>query len=182
MILEPQLLLAEALEHDTYGVNAKLAGLPRYPDDERPTPVRRVLAQARDDEAQRGNPGSDLPVLVVAQAAQVNWEGEVTVSKRDTTGIGLRMAVGYVTVETAITTARGYRHTSYTMRALGRTLRDWLSNANQADRVKHGIQVRDSLGWQLDPIPREFLDTGLVIAAALYVDLFVRDLNTSEGP
>lgn len=174
MIVEAVILTADALKSEIYGVNVKLAALPLFDGHERPIPVSRVLDVFRDDEAGRGQVGAELPAIVVAPTP-FEEEGEVTTSKKDSSGLGLRIAIGYVTVKSALETAAGHREIAYTLRAIQRCCQTWLGNEYITDRVRHGIQLRDCLAMHVRPEPAEFGDTGLIVGGSLFLDLHVRD-------
>ena len=178
MIVEASRMFRKALEDGSYGVNAKLNGLPRRPDMKAPRPVANLMDWTVDDMAVRGEPGNDLPCIIIPQPEQFEMKGEVTVTIRDTESLGIRLSAALITEATMAETAAGSVEAALIVRAMTQCLATWLSNAKADDRVTDYIQVRDasSLWWSLDVvIDKDRPDTA--IAGGVMLDVMLRDLK-----
>lgn len=178
MIVEVIRLLADALAHEGYGVNAKIQSLDIYSDHDRPRAIRRVLDITRNDEVMTGNLGIDWPLLIVPNAAEVVLEGEITTTKRDTgSGEGVRAWVAYMSEASRMETRAGMMEALYTLRAVQQTVGEWLDNANILDRQSHNVTVRDCLSMRVAPGVALLETSELVVGGAIQLDLECRDLN-----
>lgn len=176
MFLEPLAMLRDALEHPEYGVNVKLPTVPKDPDVASPRAIVKILDPSRDLGAAAGNFGTETPALVIDATTPVTVEGEVTTSKRDTELSGLALAIGVVMDNRAMDTPEGIREAWLILRGVGMCLREWLSNARGADRVRNSIQIRDALRWDYYPVPFKFEKLSVSVGCALVLTVNVRDI------
>lgn len=178
MIVEASRMFRLAVEHGTYGVNAKLSGLPRFPDMSEPRPVANIMDWTKDDMAVRGEPGNDFPCIMIPQPEQFEMKGEVTTTIRDTESLGIRLSAALITEATWAQTAEGAVEAALIVRAMQRCLATWLSNAKAGDRTADNVQVRDgrSLWWSLGiVISKDRPDEA--IAGGVMLDVMLRDLK-----
>lgn len=170
MIVEPLRTLADWLSREDHGVNANIAALPLDNGDERPPSVSRVLEPTRDPEAQPAHYPLETPFLVVSAESPARWDGEVGQVHRD----------GQVDLTIRYVTRAGQPETQelqglYTLRAVSRSIREWLRNEYVEARTLNGVCVRSAQGMILGPIREESQETGAVASAALVLTLQIRD-------
>lgn len=182
MIIEPSRQFRIGLEHPEYGVNAQLQDLELYDDHEKPRDVKRILDWTRDNEAVTGNPGTDLPAIIIPKPVQFEMEGEVTTSKRDTQSLGQRLAMALLVEAAAVDSSQAAVEAGYIITAAIKAIREWLSNDRALDRGGdsgvHGIQLRDavSIFWSTEVVRLPEADN-IAVAGGVFVDIIVRDIS-----
>lgn len=173
MIVEVPELLAAALRHDTYGVNAQLESVPLREGHERPPDLVAVLEPTEDDTAAR-NPETpnEWPVVVVSWQNVGDVDGTVTRQNRDAGTYTL--ALSYVTRRADC--AAAVRDAGYTLRAMLRTLRvlETKDPNVEGERTLRGVVLRAFKPMTV-PGPIVVQKSGVGITAALLVTCEVRD-------
>lgn len=174
MVNETVRIYRRALEHESYGVNAKLPGVPRFPEDPEPRQVKRVLEVTRDKVAS-GRVTFSLPAVLVAVPGEFDVEPEVMTGKRDTTTPGIPVAIGFAVEKAAEGSPQRITEAWYLLRAAMRSVREVMKTENADERLENDVQVRDAVRMRVLPNPVEIADTGVLVACALVVYTLVRD-------
>jgi hypothetical protein len=163
MVKETIRMVADAITNETYGVNVFLSGSGA-------PPIASVGDETRDDEVAMGNPSKPYPSLSVGLGEPLQLEGEVMTAYRD--GIDLSIQIAYMGRDVKI--AQGNTDMWDTMRALQKTLRQWLLNENAPDRELDDIQVINATGMEV--LPNASGPEDLVIPGGIILRLRVRDI------
>lgn len=135
--------LAVALVDPGYGVNAQLAALPLLPGHAAPPAIADVLTSDDVAPLARGVKDETWPRLVLLDDDHGEWEPEVGTRVRDGDSVCTVLYVPRDRDE-----AVSYRNTSYTRRAITKTLRDWLANTSYAARTVNSVYVIAATGLQ----------------------------------
>lgn len=170
MILEVIRMVADALGHDEYGVNAKIAALPVDEGDSAPSTVVTIADETRNGDVARGRFPSGRPCLTVMLHQSVELDPEKQQGIRDgEVDVVIRMVVEDVESE------NGNRDTYYVLRAVKQTIAAFMDNANVADRSRNDIQIKQVLGMQAVTQFQRVEDG--IITAAIVLKLAVRDIQ-----
>lgn len=147
MKLETIQLLADWLGDAEYGVNTLLPAVPRVAADAAaPPPIAKVLDPSRSDDAAQDDEGDDWPALVVVEYAPSALDPEVGTIFRD----------GFFWVAVALIMrdedkAEAWRHASYYLRAVQRSIKQFLEPAHDDRRELHGVYVIAATQMRLLP-------------------------------
>ena len=138
MIHEVTALIRSHLGHATYGVNARLAAMPRTSGDDSPPAVDDFADEFTDDWLTQGKEPPAVPALIVVvrQAADVN-----VASGRSTVDLGvgsLWVGITYAARDTVGALSR--RDAAVTLRAVQSSLAAMVGR-KPADRTLRGITV-----------------------------------------
>jgi hypothetical protein len=133
---EVLLVHARALADGTYGVNAQLAALPLSTGHAAPPDIAAIYTGDDDARMAYGEKGETWPALVVLDEDNGEWEGEIATKDRDG---DVRVTTLYVPRDRD--DALTYRNSSYTRRAIVKTLRDFLATASDPQRTENDIYV-----------------------------------------
>lgn len=172
MIIEIERLIADWLGHEdvskTDGVNDYLPGIPRDAGDSQPTVLAAVYDETRDDCVASRNDPPNTPCLYLVQDSPMTLAGEVETQVRDSDDAVL--AIRYLT--TSYDTAQGIQDTSYTLRAVVKSLRA-LTQASSAERTRNSVCLLAIHDIVFVPITEAVGDSH--VTGALVVTLEVRD-------
>ena len=165
------------LQHATYGVNAKLALVPRDPDDPAPPSLALIADETRHLHAALGlmpdpKQPDQYPCLLVA-------EDGTEISNADPQELGesrvtLLIRYGQRTVEPA----KGLQASCYTLRAVLMSLRELHLPDHEAARTRNEIQLVVCEQMSLTPLFQEADDAW--VTGAVRVTYLVRD-NIPRG-
>ena len=134
-------LVSDALGHASYGINAKIPGVPRVSPDTVPPNVATVLDEFEDPELARGvlpEPSATVPYPLVAVflAGDVDLEGETPTGRQDGQ---VEIAVQYAAL--LADTKQGNQDAAYTSRAIRRSVRTWMDNTNATARTTNSLSL-----------------------------------------
>lgn len=134
MHIEPVHLVGEAFRDATYGVVAKLAGVPRLPGDAAP-PTPTILTELDSMEVAHGRFPQDTTCLTVQTYGYDRIESEIPqlVERR----FAVTLLIRYQDQEGDSPKAR--KNAGYTLRACLRTLGEFSKDANASARRINGI-------------------------------------------
>lgn len=151
MRLEAQRIIGDWLKHASYGINQYIPTVPRDGGDPQPPLIATWnttdLAIFNETEhvwvAERKDPPA-VPCIYIMVEGPVEVEGEATPDGQiRTTTSPLTVVARYITANTDTVVAM--RDAEYTLRALVRSLRELMKNANRASRVRNSIALEASL-------------------------------------
>lgn len=173
MILETILLLQRALKSTDYGVNELLRAVPIFSGHEPPPPVTGFFNVLEDEEVAEGRISpEEWPALVLDQFASAEDSGEVGQGFLELPSLGV--SILYATQQVDIEVAK--RDAMYTLRAVRRTVANWLENANVADRCINEMEVRSVSEGFFELIEAELREGGFV-TGSIVLNFVVRELN-----
>jgi hypothetical protein len=136
MLIETLRMVADALATGSIGVNAQLASLPRDSTDEAPPAVIGVFDSTRSAQVATGRYPNVFPSLVVTLDGNVPLDGEVMSNIRQA---AVTVLIRYITKD--IASEQGNQATYYTLRAVQKALRDFLSNTHSDMRSRNDIHI-----------------------------------------
>lgn len=176
MILETLRIISTALQHGTYGVNAKIAALTLDGSDTAPPAVVTFLEASSSDLLASGllmdSQGTTDPVLGVVQAAP--FAGPAAIHGPTLKLYEGTVAVWYITTNTDAGAAM--QDGLYTMRAVGQCLADVLQNANEAARLRNNsVGLQQISSFEFLPVYTKMEQ--VQVTAALQFTAQVRDLE-----
>lgn len=126
------------------GVNAQLSGVPRDAGDSQPQNVAFFGDVTRDDPVAQSALPVNSPAIYVSAAAPATVDGEVTPGPpgvRDARGLGV--VIRYVRRDA--NTAAAFRDTSYTLRAIIKSLKQLVRSENFLVHQRNSIAIRELL-------------------------------------
>lgn len=165
---EVLLVHARALADATLGVNAQLAALPLSAGHAAPPAIAAIYTGDDDVRMAYGEKGESWPALVVLDEDDGQWEAEIATKSRDG---DVRVTTLYVPRDRD--DALTYRNSSYTRRAVVKTLRDFLATAGDAERTENDIYI--IIATALRRRPRTEDIRGIPHAGGVTVTYRVRD-------
>ena len=171
MVLETLRMVQAGLASTSYGVNVQIASGSFANGDTGPAQVATILDETRSAELAQGilPTGMSVPAVVITLNNSPDLAPEVESGNRDAhIELAITVAVRDPNTETANT------NTYYTLRAVEKALRQFLSNAHSADRALNSIQIVNATGMIHN---KQFKnpDDGL-ITGSLVVTFLVRDI------
>lgn len=158
-----------ALTDVTEGVNALLPTIPRRSGHAVPPLIAQILTQDDDLALAFGDKSETWPALVLLDEDDGEWDAEIATRSRDG---DVRVTVLYVLRDPRA--ALSYRNSSYTRRAVLKSLRRWLDNQSHAARTENSVFAIAATGLRRRP-PSELI-RGIPHAGGLTMTLRVRDL------
>lgn len=176
MILEAVLMVTDALEHSTEGVNAQIPKIPVESGDSSPPKVKRILNPLSNDELARGQAPADFPTIVITQWGPSEEAGEVTTTANIREADRIPIAIGLIERATA-DTAKARRRALYVVRAIKRSLRLLMDNARADDRERNQVQLIQLTEMFADEVDEEnpLADFG-VLTGFVRVTAVMRDI------
>jgi hypothetical protein len=173
-VIETIRLVAAALRHPSYGVNAQLAVYARDATDDRPPVIKGVYEETSDSAAARDGLYPEWPILVVTADGPVHSVGEPGLDgkHRDSE---VPLAIRYVTGTAEPQIKR--RDTYYTLNAIIRCL-DALTNPStpQEHRELNTVCIQSKEEVWYGGIAEKIEDVpGTLLAGAVVVTFNVRD-------
>lgn len=144
MIIETLRIVADALANQTYGVNAQLPLVPLDGSDPVPSNVVTIEDETRNfDVALNKAPTDDYPQLLVALNNEVEMQGQVVSSVREST---VEVIIQYVAL--GVQTDTAIRDGYYTMRAVTKCITDLFDNANESARTRNGVHAQELMSMR----------------------------------
>lgn len=132
------------------GVNAQMAGVPRDAGDPEPEPVQFFGDVTRDNAVAVNAHPVNAPAIFVTPSTPAEADGEALPGPpgvRDARNVGI--AIRYIRRDA--NTADAFRDTSYTLRAIIKSLKQLARSDNSAARLRNSIQMKAQIGltWGL---------------------------------
>lgn len=169
MIFESIQLLADALNHPTYGVNAMIPSM-SVGTGSLPPVVNSIVDETRDAQVARGLLSSgSYPQLVVTMYENADIEPMVMTSFYEGK---VPILIRYLAEKTLNNT--GAHDALMTLRAVEWTLRHWMKPENNNDRTMNNIQVITIA--KLSHVTTYLDEKDIVIMSGLLLTLNVRDV------
>ena len=171
-------LMTDWFKGSTGGLDVKLAAM--VPETVRdkdgdfiPTSVGFIGNDSEDECVAQFYEPPSYPAIYITEDGSMGMQGEVTTNFRDTLlGEGLPVAVRIIQQE--FDTVAAIQARGYLLRAIMQSLEDWLSNANEASRIRSGVQVMWADHLRMGPWEEEVGEEAKV-TSALVVTLQLRD-------
>lgn len=127
------------------GVNAQLAGVPRDVGDAVPASVQTFADVTRDDPVAQNAIPVNSPAIYVSAATPAEADGEALPGPpgvRDARGLGI--VIRYIRRDA--NTAAAFAETSYTLRAIVKSLKQLARSDNWVARTRNSIMLRAQMG------------------------------------
>jgi hypothetical protein len=158
-----------ALAHQTYGVNAQLANLPKYESDPEIPEIARVLDLTIDPEVILRKRPMDYPSLIVSMQNVANSDREFGDVYRDSRDVLVNIDI----VVSATDPAPSARDVLYYIRAILRCLKDLMEPLHSDDQEQNGIQLvaMNAVDW--GPVNIE-LPSGRIVGTVI-PSYYIRD-------
>lgn len=138
MLVETVEITRQILDHASMGVNQKLAGVPRFSGHAEPPQLSAVVSALDDDDVGRDQLPVNSPSLIVGSGPPFTIEGtSMTGDYADAEDGGV--VVQYATNDPDL--AEATRDALYTMRAVLRSIREAMENANESVRTANDVVV-----------------------------------------
>lgn len=174
MNLEPLRIVTDWLGNATYGVNAKLATLPRDAGDSAPPSVQLIADETRSGPVARDRipiPATPGPVLTLACIEESIWNTVLEDKYRDCEALPIE--IRYADLDKVVTQT-GTQNAYYTMRAVLRSLKDLMNDPGNAARQRNLVTlVNTSDLVRIRPTMKEIEDK--IIVASMSVTFGFRD-------
>lgn len=141
VILEPLRIVTDWLGDATYGVNAKLAVVPRDAGDPLPPSVQLIADETRSGPVARDRiptPPAPGPVLTIACLDESNWNTELEDKHWDCEIFPIE--IRYADLDKVIS-QDGTRNAFYTLRAVRLSLKDLMLDPGVAARKRNGVEL-----------------------------------------
>ncbi|HEY4321719.1 MAG TPA: hypothetical protein VGM77_11155 [Gemmatimonadales bacterium] len=165
MLVQTLRMVATALSHPDYGVNARLALLERDGSDPLPPLITTVLDTTSSNLTAFGRVPQDkqkLPMLFVDIADQFDLTPSVFANYRQA---DIPIVIGYVVAN--VETAEAFRNSAYIMQSVMDCLEVFEKNGNAADRTRGNVSIlcSSAMNWSkhLDNINDSFLTDALKV-------------------
>jgi hypothetical protein len=162
MILETLRIVTDWMNHPVHGLNAQLPGIARDAGDPQPPLVLTIVDPTRDKRCAKFDTPVNLPAVYVHLDGPVTGQGEIPTVFRDfdSASLGIRYLVRNPDTEEAA------RDTLYTLRAIVRSLRELLKDANADSRNRNGVYIQTATRLDYGPWQEAVGDataTGVVV-------------------
>lgn len=173
MLLECNRILADWLAHGTFGVNAKIPGVPRDGADTVPPNVT-VVDETRNDSVAMGRLPSTLPCVAVSVQ---EIEHSDPVQPHVTNEVAAKVTVLIRYGQRIVDEDKGLTDASYTLRAVLRSLRELHTNEQAAARARGSVHLISCDDLRQVPLTQEVDDawvTGAIRATYTMYDIAPR--------
>jgi len=152
MILESVRIVADALKHEEYGVNAQIDTITRDGTDPAPPHVKLFGDITRDKWVATLQDPAVVPAIMVAPSGPASLSGEVLADAiRDSESV----AIDVLYIGRDISPEQAITAMYMTFRAVLRTLKELMGNSRADDRTRNGVCViaAQDVTWGLAELP-----------------------------
>lgn len=172
MILETIRSCTAALNNVNYGVNRQITSMSFDGSDTTPTllPSNGIVDETSNDQVAVGRYPEVSPCLVVTLDGSVQLDGEVVSNYRDAE---VTLLIRYVSRDSEH--AKGRSDSYYTLKAIQKVVRQWMSNENSSDRIRNNVQIIECLN--IEHVQMFELIDDIIVTGGIHLTLKVRDID-----